>query len=190
MDKQSLEKIKESFEDRFRSLRNDFKRAYYEISNLQTSPFPIIMYSLSRLDYFSSLWAGWNETSKRGSDNRTQTQRMVGFMVKFLNYPVFESGLVVNIFRHKLMHTSEPRILNKKTGEIYSWVVSPKQNSHMKTIIVHNIHFLNFGVGNFIDDLYNAIFDNSKGYFSQLSHDVNLQKKYIQCINELNTYSL
>jgi hypothetical protein len=178
--------------NRIDSLNNDVIRAYTEIpipgKNVQVSPFPITMYALATLDYISSLWAGWNDKKNRPkSDKRDQTKRMISFCVKFLKYHKFESELMIKIFRHKLMHTSEPRILNSKTGEVYGWSIDYNDEHHMKIMEVEGSKYLIFGIKNFIDDLEVAIFGTNR-YLENLNSSVYLRRRCEKCLREFESY--
>jgi hypothetical protein len=87
------------------------------------------MYCFATLDYFSSCWAGWN----RSGPGKDQTARLIDFMTKFLLYGRKEATLAVHFWRHKLMHTSEPRVLrNKDNDEFYIWRTGTELDRHME----------------------------------------------------------
>ncbi len=195
MNKSQLSAIKLELTQRLDSLKNDFARAYIDIPgspNIAVSPFPIVMYCMATLDLFSGLWAGWSDSKNRKSDTRSQTQRMVDFLTTFMGYPVNKSSIMIQMYRHKLMHTSEARqLLNSTTGEIYLMNISPslKSSDYLAVIQKAKYKWLQFGVENFIDDLEDAIFGNGK-YYDQLTTNETLQSNFITCWTELNSYTL
>lgn len=76
-----------------------------------------IMYAFSVIDLLSSYWRGTINT-------RGQTDRMRDFMVQFMRYGAVESKVAVVMWRHKLMHTSEPRsFVGKSSGKRYTWLL-------------------------------------------------------------------
>src|SRR3989344_8427338 len=87
---EQLLEIKKQFEDRFDSLERDSYRAFTAKIQVDHSfgmgaaPFPITLYCMSALDYFSGLYAGYSE--KRDESRLSQTDRMVKFAHKFLRY--------------------------------------------------------------------------------------------------------
>lgn len=195
MNQDQLLAINKYFNERLDSLENDFRRAYYEISvtpTIQVSPFPIVMYIMASLDLFSSLWLGWSDSRNRGSDIRSQTERMVDFLSKFTSYDPNKSKIMINMYRHKLMHTSEARrLLDEETGEVYlmniSSILPPRE--YLEVRAEEKYRWLQFGVKNFIDDLKNAVFGENM-YYNQLTTDANLQENFIKCWNELNSYTI
>jgi hypothetical protein len=70
----------------------------------------------SLIDLLSYYWSG---TSKQ-----SQTTRMVDFMEKYMNSNREAHSLAVQIWRHKLMHTSRPRALtDPKIGKTLYWLL-------------------------------------------------------------------
>lgn len=167
--------------------------------------FPITMYVFSTIDYFSSLWAGWNDPrgeNKRinyPQDSRNQTDRMADFLEKYLNYPQKSSKIAVAIFRHKLMHTAEPRIITPKgRKERYYWYIDLDFNK--KHFIPNKVppdpndpgydhyEFL-ISIPQIIEDLKEGIL-GPRGYFWDLiSNDV-LQNSFKNCSQEFENYEV
>jgi len=87
MNSADLLRARELFRARIDSLEHDTKRCFWLI-NEPSAPgpafFPAVMYCFSTLDYFSSFWAGWNQTKHHGQN---QTDRMIAFSEKYLLYP-------------------------------------------------------------------------------------------------------
>jgi len=136
MDTKDLFLLKKQFEARLLSLENDVKRAFLPMADVAYAPFPVAMYSFATVDYFSSFWAGWNDIRNRPrSDRRSQTKRMADFLEKYLIYPQKESQLAVTIWRHKLMHTAEPRELANEDGKThYGWSISDQDERHWELV--------------------------------------------------------
>ncbi|MBI2595126.1 hypothetical protein HYW46_00125 [Candidatus Daviesbacteria bacterium] len=195
MNRDQLKAVKLELTERLKSLENDFQRAYINIPEnpeIAPSPFPIVMYTMAALDLFSSLWSGWSDSKHRGSDTRSQTERMIDFLSAFTNYPTGKSKILVQMYRHKLMHTSEARqLLDPSTGNIYLMSISPslKPKAYLEIDKVGKYNWLHLGVENFINDLKKAIFDKNM-YYDQLKKDPKLQSNFIRCWTELNSYTL
>jgi hypothetical protein len=69
----------------------------------------------SFLDLLSYYWSG---------RELGQTTRMVEFMEKYINSNREAHSIAVQIWRHKLMHTSRPRALrDQKTGMTLYWLL-------------------------------------------------------------------
>lgn len=157
------------------------------MADVAYAPFPIVMYSFAIVDYFSSFWAGWNDTRKRpSSDKRSQTKRMADLLEKYLLYPQKESQLAVTIWRHKLVHTSEPRVLTDKDGKTrYGWSISDKDERHWELIEAEGTLVLHIGVFNLINDLRAGIM-GPMGYFAELRGSATLQDLCEKAMKELS----
>ena len=147
------------------------------------------MYSFATIDYFSSFWAGWNDRNSRpAADKRNQTKRMADFLEKFLVYPQKESQLAIAVWRHKLMHTGEPRLL-KENATVYNWSISDQTSKHWAVESTGKDEcLLNIGIYNLISDLRQGVF-GPQGYFWELRRDENLQNHYAAVLEEIQSYS-
>ena len=75
-----------------------------------------VMGVLARIDLMSCYWVGGKTES--------QTKRMLGFMYKYLGADPLASALLIQVWRHKLMHTSAPRpVTYEPTGRAYRWLL-------------------------------------------------------------------
>lgn len=87
--------------------------------------FPAVLYAFATIDFLSSCITGWNDRKSAPTNHQPaecQTPRMEGFLTDTCGYGKIESKIAVAIWRHKLMHTGEPRTLrNKKNGDRYHW---------------------------------------------------------------------
>ncbi len=178
------------FRERLNSLRNDIGRAFVS-NDFGCAPFPVAMYSFATIDYFSSHWMGLIDPANQSSNsNRNQTQRMADFLKQYLEYPPFESQLAINLYRHKLMHTAEPRSLKEKDGsKSYDWLLADRSSKHWT---IENRgdapHLFHCGLWNLLDDLERAVFSPS-GYFKDLTKDSNLQGNWKRFHTEMDSYS-
>ncbi|MBI3800555.1 MAG: hypothetical protein HY268_26710 [Deltaproteobacteria bacterium] len=147
--------------------------------------FPAVMYCFATIDYFSGFWAGWNQSGP----GKNQTDRMIDFLDRYLLYPRKESQLAVHFWRHKLMHTSEPRKLhNADNNEVYVWRTGTGLEHHMELAPLEGQEFcLDLDPLTFVGDLRTGIFGPS-GYFQELRGYADLQAKYLTCLCELESY--
>jgi hypothetical protein len=190
---EELQRARSLFRARIDSLRNDVMRCFWPIASAspiggrspavvynppQFSPFPAIMYCFSTVDYFSSFWEGWNDGhSAHHPAGRSQTHRIVDFLCTFVRYPRREAYVAVNLWRHKLMHTAEPRLLT--TGEtparVFQWLCGPDVESHMRLRqpdSTKSEYVLPFGCNEFVRDLEEGVF-GALGYFPALVRNDN-----------------
>ena len=178
---------------RLSSLERDTKRCFAPIDNLAPAPFPAVLYAFATIDYLSSCWRGWND-SKR-NPRRKQTERLESFLVRICRYGKKESRIAVMLWRHKLMHTGEPRLLRNKTGkEIYAWQIHGRGKSHMKLVKrgkSGRFTVFKFQLNPFVlaRDLRQAVFGKG-GYWDKLKASKNLQRKFLAFMRETSRYTI
>lgn len=194
MDENMLHLARSRFRARIDSLRNDVARCFWDIpdrNSPQIALFPALMYCFATVDYFSSLWRGWNKSDPK--KDRYQTPRMTDFLVAFLLYPKKEARLAIELWRHKLMHTSEPRRLGSKPPEtkVYEWQAGIGLPNHMRLQEAGTPEhsFLPFDCNEFVRDMEEAIFGPC-GYFAALRDDPTLQQQYADCFKEFDDYKI
>ena len=192
MTSEELHRVRELFRERIDSLEHDTKRCFWPISEPGAPGpafFPSVMYCFATLDYFSSIWAGWNQARPAGQN---QTDRMVAFSVKYLLYPHKESQIAIHFWRHKLMHTAEPRVLEESsTHEYYYWSIGAGNENHMTLVKTDDPKKfkLHFSPLTFVKDLREGVFGPT-GYFRDIQSDVDLQDKYRRCYSEYKNYKI
>jgi hypothetical protein len=186
--------VRQMFEQRLDSLDNDTKRCFTPINDIQAAPFPAVLYAFSVVDYFSSCWKGWNDPIfGRKKKRRNQTRRLVSFLVRFLPYGKRESQVAVSVWRHKLMHTGEPRLLrNEKKTEKYGWEINEESPDHMRLVPVtggsatHKLVLNPCALGR---DLREAIFGVGR-YWDQLEASALLQARFLRFLKEIRSYTI
>jgi hypothetical protein len=205
MDDSEIQLARSSFRARIDSLRNDVMRCFWPITTPsapvdapapvvanppQYALFPAVMYCFSTVDYFSSFWAGWNDPREHtGITDNNQTRRMTGFLNKYLRYPVRAAFIAVKIWRHKLMHTAEPRQIKCNTAiapnkeRVYLWAAGAGGSFRDGDVVSHHMRLtqlplrnpgdleprsrLYFDCYEFVRDLEEGIFGPT-GYFTDL----------------------
>lgn len=197
MTKQDINYAISSLKGKINSLRNDFARAYIDLNKygIQSSPFPILMYTMSTLDFFSSLREGWSESNRKLQ--RFQTRRLINFCVSFLGYGLNESNILVKVHRHSLMHTSDPRIRSgRNNNDIYGWQIANINPNHMHITLQPkkispsgNTYLLEVGIDNLINDL-DIYLTKAGGYLDLLNNDNHIQINYKQCLDELDRQTI
>ena len=183
--------VRSQFGERICSLEADTNRCFWKIeAGPGPAYFPPVLYALATIDYFSSYWAGWNDSA--GNKSRKQTVRLVDFMVTYLGYDRRASQVGVAIWRHKLMHTGEPRVLTAKTsGDRFIWETGTDLQDHMKLTPtgVPSEFILRFDSLAVVCDLRRGVLGPS-GYWSDLCASLDLQAKYLDCFNEMENYQV
>lgn len=197
MDEYQIQLARTLFRARIDSLRNDVARCFWPINQSSTpqyAPFPAVMYCLATLDYFSGFWQGWNDSRSPHRANRTQTLRMTDFLCRFLRYPRKESFIAVAIWRHKLMHTSEPRPVRsaETPPRRYVWRCGIGGSQHMRLQPTGNTdeYVLYFDCNEFLRDLEEGVFGPAAYFTALLRNEGDLQQNYIHCYDEMEQYPI
>jgi hypothetical protein len=108
-----------------------------------------VMCLFSKIDLFSRYWF---------PAARNQTSRMATFLNQHVGYGINESDVAVRLWRHCLMHTSQPRLLLDPTNSVsYGWLLQHELFTHHCVFQnTGNPRILNLGVLNLASDLRNA----------------------------------
>lgn len=208
--------ISNSIKGRIRSLENDAVRAFAPVQGLDPSPFPIAMYAFATIDCLSSYWAGWNDGKIRDAkrikglfinDGRSQTKRIADFLESFLGYQQLNSQIATAIWRHKLMHTAEPRRL-RSGADLYHWcighdigaitnklrserlIAESTKISHWSTCKVGGSiaeYLFIMSVQDLITDLRRGVL-GSNGYLERLMNSRELQTNCVEFSDECDSY--
>jgi len=139
-----------------------------------------MMLCFARIDLFSAYW--------RGNTSNGQTTRMVDFMQAYLSPNRVACSAAVQIWRHKLMHTGQPRsLVDERTGKTYTWLL------HWSEHLPADQHFtfsespypkvLNIGLIYLIGDLKTAL----EKYVADLSADAKLQTNFERVEREIQS---
>lgn len=133
------------------------------------------MFSL--IDVLSQYEAGTTQV-------RGQTDRMVRFMHGHMDYDEFASFVAIKMWRHKLMHTAQPRPLIGSSGKRYRWLLhwwgELPQEQHMQ---FQNEPILNVGLMWLLDDLR----ESAARFFDAVSRSVEMQERLHTAHSEMET---
>ena len=192
-----IQKIREDLLQKLNDFENEESLVYRELvkkgwdssENWQKLPkvlYGCMMWCFSFIDLLSSCWMG-----DASDDTKKQPERMIEFIKKYMDKPHFESSVAVQIWRNKLMHTSEPRQLHhEKTGKVYGWLL------HWGDELPRNQHFtfsewrksvnLNLSLSYLVSDLKEGL----KKYLDELERNPDMQEKYLTAQEQLDSYEL
>jgi hypothetical protein len=137
----------------------------------------------ARIDLASAYW--------QGGDVGSQTARMVGFMEAFLGRPSDLCAVAVQIWRHKLIHTAQPRPLkHPTTGIVHRWLL------HWGEHLLESQHFtlsesgemavLNLGLVYLIADLQRGL----ESFVGAAASDPTMQANMERFEHKLWNYTL
>jgi hypothetical protein len=154
-----------------------------ELHGLPEALYGYIMRVFARIDLVSAHWRG---TYKGG-----QTQRMVQFMDQYVCTNHEANSVAVQMWRHELMHTAQPRYLrDPDTGTLYVWLLHWEehlpQEQHFTFTTTAGIRTLNLGLVYLIRDLRRAV----ERYCTELSSKVGLHDAFREVEGELEAYEL
>jgi hypothetical protein len=139
-----------------------------------------MMLVFSHLDLVSAHW--------KGSD-KNQSQRMVAFLKHYVGSSHEASSVAIQIWRHKLVHTSQPRyLLDRGTGKHYRyllhwWEHLPREQ-HFTFAETHDSKVLNLGLVYLVGDLQAGV----RRYLVDLRSSTELQVNYHTFEAELQSY--
>jgi hypothetical protein len=90
--------------ERVNSLKRDV-----QICIKETLPFSALLYCFATVDLLGSLYVGdaTGDTRTYGNDVGT-TSKARKYMTDIMKYPEYESTLLQNQFRHKIVHLAQP----------------------------------------------------------------------------------
>jgi hypothetical protein len=182
-------------DDRLASLDNDVNRCLPVSGSKKEStgyaPFPALMYCFSIIDLLGAIYAG-NARSHQTTENPSK------YMKKYMKYPDDKISLLMKIYRHKIVHLSQPKGAMLYNGHIISWEHDENNpNTHL-TIDPNQGDFpiFDYGVihchGKFIvsiwvlrDDIMDSVTRIPGGYYEDLQNDVDLRNKFVAAINQI-----
>jgi len=121
-DKDTIDFAKKFLNLRISSLDNDIKRCLIEDKNLlnqigQPAPFPALLYCFSIIDLLASLYAGSTDSTPG-----EKTKRAKKYIVDFMGYKDHLINLLQEVFRHRLVHLSEPAYGFLYNGKRIAWM--------------------------------------------------------------------
>jgi len=168
--KQDIKEIGESIlMDRIESLKNEARHCIYlnEETKEMMAPFSALLYCFSTIDLLGSLYTGkFNE--------REDTKNVKLYMKEMMSYSDLQITLLQNIFRHKLVHSAEPKWLHKNNDEIYTWsCYRDNRKKHLECIeLDKEAHANNFSISiwSFVEDIVDSV-NKDDGYLNKLLKD-------------------
>jgi len=180
--------------DRLASLENDVNRCLptAKTEAAEYAPFPALMYYFSIVDLLGSLYAG-NARSANTTDNAAR------YMEKYLNYSKDKLRLLQKIYRHKIVHLSQPKFVMLYNKQIIAWKHEEGVTSRHLTInptpgyvnipggsgkIYCNAQYI-ISIVTLKDDIKNSVVRSPGGYMEDLRNNTDLQSKFVTAINQI-----
>lgn len=124
--------------NRLNSLANDVKRCFPQkmINNEEPdpAPFPALMYCFSIIDLLGALYTGNARSDKTTENARKYMERF------FLKYPQDKRRLLWQIYRHRLVHLSQPKYAMLHEQKILGWMHNENErHNHLEIVFEEKI---------------------------------------------------
>ena len=185
-----LEFAQQFLAERIESLKKDVLTC---IKN--TCPFPGLLYCFSTIDLLGSLYGG-------DATGVATTRKANKFMIEVMRYPKYETNILQNQFRHKLVHLAQPQalILDNKNNRMIGWILDNVY--HVKHLIVEKLQskqpvitltpfkmeadrvFI-VSLEKLLNDIVKSIYVFPDGYIERLRGTANLQEKFDNAVNQI-----
>lgn len=168
----------------------------------QFAPFPALMYCFSIIDLLGALSAGH---ARSGSTTDNARNYMAKFMqTKGKAYQDWQINLLQKIYRHKIVHLSEPKALILYEGKIIGWrhdekdedndqhlqIVCPdpprkkRFEAYGKINIEGDCEFV-VSVLQFKEEIIDSVTRATSGYLEKLRSDPKLRNKFVTGVNQI-----
>jgi hypothetical protein len=182
--------------NRLASLENDVNRCIpLPLAKLESTgyaPFPALMYCFSVIDLLGSLVAG-NARSGKNTDNAAR------YMETYLDIPKDKVRLLQKIYRHKLVHLSQPKFAMLHDKQILAWkhdedipekhlTIDPISGDILLPTDIGKIHCdaqYIVGISALKDDIKDSVLRSPGGYLEDLRNNSDLQIKFVTAINQI-----
>jgi hypothetical protein len=150
------------------------------------------MYCFSIVDLLGSLYAGNARTGNT-------TENAARYMEKYMNYPEDKRRLLQKIYRHKIVHLSQPKFAMLYNKQIIAWKHEEGVTSRHLTIdptpgyvnipgrsckIYCNAQYI-ISIVTLKDDIKNSVERSPGGYMEDLRNNTDLQSKFVTAINQI-----
>jgi hypothetical protein len=168
------------------------------------APMPAILYCLSTIDLLGALCTGKvlsrdPTTGKRINIDTTGYSK--DYMRSFMGYTEQQSDLIIEIFRHKLVHIAQPRPVYRYNNKIVAWqYVHENTPKHLilEDVISTQILYIKsdwhvtidqiftLGITQFMQGIRDSVIRHG-GYLDRLETDVSLLNNFKKAIEETYT---
>jgi hypothetical protein len=185
--------------ERVSSLKRDVQICIKEIL-----PFPALLYCFATVDLLGSLYEGdaTGDTRTYGKEVGT-TRKAKKYMTEIMKYPEYESTLLQDQFRHKIVHLAQLHavIFDIKNNRMIGWMLYNRyEGKHMfleklssaQPVIVlapysmRVDHLFTISIEKMVQDIEKSIIQVPYGYLERLKkNDNNSQAKFDTAIKQI-----
>lgn len=187
-------------EERLPSLQKDVNVCLNE-----DCAFPALLYCFSTIDLLGALYTGFAAESSKTRGNFKE------YMCKFMKngsqrshekYSDEHADLVQEIFRHKIVHLAQPRLVINKNGRSIGWRYEyPETLNHLKLECIGKSrqvtriltpyaicydHIFTISITQFMFDIVDSVLRDPDGYLAKLNSNYkSTQTKFDNAIKEV-----
>ena len=156
------------------------------------APFPIVLYCFSTIDLLDALVAG------RADENAPTPSQSKEHMRRFMSYSPKDADVLIDLFRHKIVHLAQPGPSIRKGSDVITWEHHHyDRRFHLKKLpyaqgakiadvpsdwhipVTHEFHI---SIIDFVKDIKDS---RPKGYLDMLEQKPLLRQKYQDAINQI-----
>jgi hypothetical protein len=183
----------EFVKNRINSLEKDVKYCLMDSNSpMQYAPFPALLYCFATIDLLGSLLEG---DASRKSDTTNNSKR---YMKMFMNYTIEQTNLLIDIFRHKLVHLAQPQFVYiDNHGKKITWrYYHDNSEKHLRidelditinvtfTYNIYASYQFNLGIIQFVLDIKDSVL-RPNGYLNALETTPFLQTNFVKAIEQI-----
>jgi hypothetical protein len=160
----------------------------------QCAPFPAIILCFSTIDLLGALAGGDAKKSRKTTDQSK------AFMQEYMLYSEDHATLLMNLFRHKLVHLASPKpvvAFQKKNvawkylhsdsalHRVFKPINPPEPVNGFPGIPLTADHVFSISIQHFADDIAEAVTRGTDGYYAKLETSADLQIKFVAASYDL-----
>jgi hypothetical protein len=175
------------------SLNRDVKNCLK--NEFEPAPFPAILFCFATINLLGALVTG---RADRGADDKLIS---ICYMTRFMQYSTENATILVELFRHKLVHLAQPNPLIRFGPERITWKhhhrdrqfhlkkVSRKPGSEIGGDVPSHWHIpvtheFNISITDFAKDIRDSAM-GPNGYYNALEHSPYLRANYELAVNRM-----
>jgi hypothetical protein len=159
----------------------------------QFAPFPALLYCFASVDLLGALYSG-------RADNRAPTsQQSISYMTRFMNYTFESADILLNLFRHKLVHLAQPNPVIRRNSEFITWRYHHDDKQHhlkkiqlppnskisiASTWDVSLTHEFDISIKDFVRDIKDSVY-RPNGYLDTLEKTPHIQDNFELAIEQI-----
>lgn len=164
-------------------------------NELEPAPFPAILFCFSTINLLGALVTG--KAYKGANDEKIS----IDYMTSFMHYSTYNATILIQLFRHKLVHLAQPSPLVRNGQEMITWrhhhhdrqfhlkKIPLAQSSEIGDVPPHwhirITHEYNISIMDLVIDIKESAMGHN-GYYDKLQYSQGLQKNYELAINQMH----